>query len=205
MADQEKPEERAGKKGILGSVKIPLDGIVLVVAPFIIFLVLFMYVMGLLPPKPMTVNVVGAAVMDVGGAPAGEAEAVAVLPQGAVAPAEAAVMEPAMPDTAGGAGDAGNATGSEAGYSEAAPVGPDENASGEAEEAVVSEERLERMKQLAKVYEQMNATSVAAIVSSMNEEDAVGILSNMKPRNAGKVLASLEPEKAAKLSLRLTE
>jgi hypothetical protein len=68
-----------------------------------------------------------------------------------------------------------------------------------------SAERLERIKQLAKVYEQMNATSVAAIVTNMREQDAVDILSNMKPRNAAKVLASLEPERAATLSLRLTE
>jgi flagellar motility protein MotE (MotC chaperone) len=66
-------------------------------------------------------------------------------------------------------------------------------------------ERMERIKQLAKVYEQMNASSVAAIVTNMREDDAVDILSNMKPRNAAKVLASLDPEKAAKLSLRLTE
>ena len=66
-------------------------------------------------------------------------------------------------------------------------------------------ERLERIKQLAKVYEQMNASSVTAIISNMREDDAVAILSNMKPRSAAKVLAYLEPETAADLSLRLTE
>jgi flagellar motility protein MotE (MotC chaperone) len=69
----------------------------------------------------------------------------------------------------------------------------------------IDEERLNRVKQIAKVYDQMNASSVAAIVKSMSDKDAVEILSMMNPRNSARVLAALEPDKAARLSLMLTE
>ena len=122
-----------------------------------------------------------------------QADAVPMLPQ----PADT------IPTGAGGPGTeaiTGQETVSEVQVT--ADVVPDEPSE---EVLEVDGERMERIKQLAKVYEQMNASSVAAIVGTMNEEDAVDILANMKPRNAAKVLASLAPEKAATLSLRLTE
>ena len=65
MADKDKPEEVTEKtKGLLSGSKVPLDAVLLVVAPFVTFVLLFMYVMGLLPPRPMTVKVVGAAPME---------------------------------------------------------------------------------------------------------------------------------------------
>jgi hypothetical protein len=69
----------------------------------------------------------------------------------------------------------------------------------------IDEERASRIKQIAKVYDQMNASSVAAIVKSMSDKDAVEILSMMNPRNAARVLAALEPDKAATLSLMLAD
>jgi len=220
MADKDKPEQIKDKKrGVLGASKVPLDAVLLVVAPFVTFVLLFMYVMGLLPPRPMIVKVVGATPMEeaadpelsppeeavvstpVGGPdkvvlvdePEGELDVDSVL----VEPADSGQVE--IDGSAPGDGVSEAATPTPAGEEGLVPEEP----SGEAAE--VDGERMERVKQLAKVYEQMNASSVAAIVTTMNEVDAVDILSNMKPRNAAKVLASLAPEKAATLSLRLTE
>jgi hypothetical protein len=217
MAD--KPEETAEKKkGLLGASKVPLDVVLLVVVPFVTFVLLFMYVMGLLPPRPMTVKVVGAAPMEqvetppvqtpavTTPAPRPETSGDAIADAGAGDLMEAGEVAPATADSmtldASGAGtaarvDAENASG--------VPEDEGDEVPAETEIAEVDRDRIERIKQLAKVYEQMNASSVAAIVTNMSDDDAVDILANMKARNAAKVLASLEPEKAAKLSLRLTE
>jgi hypothetical protein len=221
MADKDKPEESGDKKrGILAGSKAPLDGILLVVVPFVTFVMLFMYVMGLLPPRPMTVRVVGASPMEQVQPPAGgvpqatldtpssEETALSVSDAhiGETAPdVNPAPSEPADSMTL----DAGGPVPTEVGPAEpvAVALGQDEAVEQGSPETTgeVDMERLERVRQLAKVYEQMNASSVAAIISNMGEDDAVDILSNMKPRNAAKVLAYLEPEKAAELSLRLTE
>ncbi len=218
MADKDKPEEvTEKKKGLLSGSKIPLDGVLLVVVPFMTFVVLFMYVMGLLPPRPMTVRVVGATTMDRVEAPvAGTMEAAApVMPPetgrelapGTEDRSGPEVMRPLPPESAENVvADAGGVESSTQGSApESAVTDQGVEAAPSTEVAGVDEERMERIKQLAKVYEQMNASSVAAIVANMHEDDAVDILSNMKARNAAKVLASLEPETAAKLSLRLTE
>ena len=221
MADKDKPEEVTEKtKGLLSGSKVPLDAVLLVVAPFVTFVLLFMYVMGLLPPRPMTVKVVGAAPMEqvqppTAGAPEATAPAPRVEAAGdlvsdadvAIGPEDITTVLPTPADSM--TSDAGGASGGEPVAEGPAPeaVVPEE-AGGDAsrsEVAEVDEDRMERIKRLAKVYEQMNASSVAAIVTTMDDDDAVDILSNMKPRNAAKVLASLEPETAAKLSLRLTE
>lgn len=220
MADKDKPEDaNEKKKGLLGGSKVPLDAVLLVVAPFVTFLVLFMYVMGLLPPRPMTVRVVGAAPMEEAEKPAVSGREEAVLPssvgavdnpmrggdvrdQAGIAPLPPEPLDNIPVDADGsalpeqiGAEAASEAPATEEGAEDEPSAGA----------GAVDEDRMERIKQLAKVYEQMNASSVAAIVTTMNEDDAVDILSNMKPRNAAKVLASLAPEKAATLSLRLTE
>jgi hypothetical protein len=218
MAEKDKPEETTKKKALLGGVKVPLDAILLVVAPFVTFVMLFMYVMGLLPPRPMTVKVVGAAPL----------EAPEVGPAVAEATADVQRVGPAaegVPDAAGG--NRLDETPARPQAADSVSMSPDNAASGEpiadgsapdtayideaavgkspTETAEVDGDRVQRIEQLAKVYEQMNASSVAAIVANMREDDAVAILSRMKPRNAAKVLASLDPEKAATLSLRLTE
>jgi hypothetical protein len=219
MADKDMPEEaKDKKKGLLGTSKVPLDAVLLVVVPFVTFVMLFMYVMGLLPPRPMTVKVVGAApVEETTETESGHHEE-SVIPEVVESPAAivSAVEAPGQEDnvsvheepadtiSAESGGDSSSKEiREETGPSE--PVTVDASEGPRAESAEVDEDRLERIKQLAKVYEQMNASSVAAIVTTMNENDAVDILSNMKPRNAAKVLASLAPEKAATLSIRLTE
>lgn len=221
MADKDKPEETTDKKkGLLSGSKVPLDAVLLVVAPFITFVLLFMYAMGLLPPRPMTVKVVGAAPMEEAQEPVVNRDSeprLAVMPvetadQAPEVPAGTATEDPAAvvpesPDVT--LADAGGPVEAEQPAEEAAsePSPAADIGEGEATEeaAGTDEERSERIQRLAKVYEQMNASSVAAIVTNMREDDAVDILSSMKPRNAAKVLASLDPEKAAKLSLRLTE
>ncbi len=221
MADKDKPEEGTKKKkGLLGGSTVPLDAVLLVVAPFVTFVLLFMYVMGLLPPRPMTVKVVGATPMEQVQAPAvGAPEATAPTPPveatgDLLSDAEvgrgqedmaAMLPEPADSITADAGGAGGVESAAEGSALEAAVTAEEQEGVSPVETDEVDEDRLERIKQLAKVYEQMNASSVAAIVTNMNEDDAVAILSNMKPRNAAKVLASLEPETAAQLSLRLTE
>jgi hypothetical protein len=220
MAGKEEPKETAEKKkSLLGGSKIPLDAVLLVAAPFVTFLVLFMYVMGLLPPRPMTVQVVGATPLQNGQigseiaarvpSQSQAAPPLAVTKQGEEVPA-VTTPEPVLPtetdslttEPGGGETLTGQAEGLD-GKTEA----PEDKAQAAPQGAggISAAERMDRIKQLAKVYEQMNASSVAAIVSNMDEDDAVDILSNMKARNAAKVLASLEPEKAAELSLRLTE
>jgi hypothetical protein len=217
MADKDKPEDaNEKKKGLLGGSKVPLDAVLLVVAPFVTFVMLFMYVMGLLPPRPMTVRVVGAAPMEEAEKPAVSGREEAVLPSSVDNPTrggevrdQAGIVplppEPIdkIPIDAGGAALPEQTSEETASEARATEEGAEDELSGGAVD--VDEDRMERIKQLAKVYEQMNASSVAAIVTTMNEDDAVDILSNMKPRNAAKVLASLAPEKAATLSLRLTE
>jgi len=221
MADKDKPEETTEKKkGLLGGSKVPLDAVLLVVAPFITFVLLFMYVMGLLPPRPMTVKVVGAAPMEEAQEPVASTD---MEPPPAVTPVDASDQAPDVtvgttpadlapvlsesPEVA--SADAGGPVPAEQPAEEVASEPSPAVDTGDAEVAEESagtdEERAERIQRLAKVYEQMNASSVAAIVTNMREDDAVDILSSMKPRNAAKVLASLDPEKAAKLSLRLTE
>ena len=221
MADKDKPEETTEKKrGLLSGSKVPLDAVLLVVVPFVTFVLLFMYVMGLLPPRPMTVRVVGATPMEQVQAPvAGVPEA--TVPTSEVEPTQdlisgtgagrgpedmaAMLPKPADNMTANAGGTSGVESAGEESASEAALTTKEGEDVSPVETDAVDEDRLEKIKRLAKVYEQMNASSVAAIVTSMNEDDAVDILSTMKPRNAAKVLASLEPETAAKLSLRLTE
>ena len=219
MADKDKPEENREKsKGLLSGSKVPLDAVLLVGAPFVTFVVLFMYVMGLLPPRPMTVKVVGAAPMEESEKPKPGRQEEALLSSSrtpdetvqATEVADEADLVPVQwePTDSVSVDASGPGVGVEV-VERPSPGAPDTEAEGSEEPSAevreLDAERMERIKRLAKVYEQMNASSVAAIVTTMNEEDAVDILANMKPRNAAKVLASLAPETAATLSLRLTE
>lgn len=219
MADTDKHEETTEKKrGLLGGSKVPLDAVLLVVVPFVTFLVLFMYVMGLLPPRPMTVKVVGASPLEQGREQE-TTEREEVVPTQPPVTADDARLGFVAPEPEGasplsqstdslvtdGGGMEGAAQAAVEAISEQAGEGEAAEVGAGADIDEIDQERVERIKQLAKVYEQMNASSVAAIVTNMDDDDAVDILSNMKPRNAAKVLASLDPEKAAVLSLQLTE
>jgi flagellar motility protein MotE (MotC chaperone) len=205
MAEKETPEEvqpkREGKKLFKALRKLPLDGILLVFVPFVAFLLLFLYVMGFIPPQPVTVHLSGES--------AGQNEE-AELTQ----PAE--IEEESSQELAAGR-EATTETVTEAPEVVVSPVdttaveqdiGQETAASAEPgivlSDSLAAEERIKKIKQLAKVYEQMNASSVAAIVKTMGDDEAVDILSNMKPRSAAKVLASLDPARAATLSLLLT-
>jgi hypothetical protein len=207
MADIEKSVDEGGKKPgrklFSGGGKFPTDAVLLVVVPFVSFMLLFMYAMGLIPPRPPHVQLVDAL-------PVEEKEEAVTEPDERLAPR--------LPEPTPGQQEPEDVQSrvSSEGTTEAVEVLADEGGEAggvtsqevagfaSADTTMTDEERLMRIKQLAKVYEQMNATSVAAIVTAMEDRDAVGILANMKPRNAAKVLASLEPQRAAALSVMLT-
>jgi hypothetical protein len=223
MADEGKPEEgktkKEGKKLLPGISWIPLDGIVLVVVPFIVFVLLFLHLMGFLPPQPVVVHVIDSGIAD-SGETAEEAELTDETDSGLseVVPMETTTGEGETPVPDGAADGMDDAT-TQTASDDAAEVTedlPDEPpvdrgatepppAITEPVESATQSEAVQdkKIKQLAKVYEQMNASSVAAIVTNMSDVEAIDILSNMKPRNAAKVLASLDPERAAALSLML--
>jgi hypothetical protein len=205
---KEKPKEQEKKGKIALSVPACLkgmtDGLVIVLAPFVIFVLLFLYVMGFIPPQPVVIEVAGnaSAAADstitpgdrpIGRAVPGPAEYREALPAlewpGATAVQD---VEDGVMTTAGAAQ-------SETVYVEPAAL------TAEVTPADEAEAREKKIKQLAKVYERMNASSVASIVANMSDQDAVEILSRMNPRNAAKVLATLDPEKAAEFSLLLTQ
>ncbi len=222
MADEVKPEdaEKAeGKKQGLAS-KIPLDAVLLVAVPFVVFVILFMHVMGFLPPQPLRIKVITPPAQaeqthgNLSQAPVEETQ------QRQATERQSQVEAPALEDTT--AGQPAETAEPEAGNSKAETTQPqpevaksqeskakEQVAGSETEEVEekASEEidRTNKFKQLAKVYEQMKASSVAAIVTKMSDEEAIQVLVNMKPRNAAKVLAALEPERAAKLSRLLTD
>jgi hypothetical protein len=213
MADTEVPEGTKGKrdgKGLFGGAsKLPMDGIILVVVPFVAFLILFLYVMGLVPPGAVTVQVIAEETST-------EPEVVSVPGRGGIAQAvESGGTYPATDSTAAEPNlsapqSAEVATDSAGAGSEAAAVAlpmtaePQSVATGQ-DGTVSEDDQDEKMRQLARVYEQMKASSVAAILQTMSDAEAIGILSNMKPRSAAKVLASLDPERAASISMRLTQ
>ncbi len=212
--DTEKPE---GKKLGITS-KLPIDAILLVAIPFVVFVVLFLHVMGFLPPQPLRVNVI---VPDV---KAGESTQTGALQK----PEGEALPESGQEQVSTNTGQTDNEalrTGQLEGSEEVAssePISEVKQSQPEPQTDLVQEQNLKKdvgneatanddaereakLKQLAKVYEQMKASSVAAIVTNMSDEEAIEVLANMKPRNAAKVLAALDPERAAKLSRLLTE
>jgi len=188
---------------LLEKIKVPLDVILIVVVPFTGFLVLFMYLAGLIPAQAIVVEIPGDAVVRQLGEEAVEVTAQAAVTQ---APTQAA-PEQALPQQ------------TPSPQAESAVTQPVNEPLQETVEQVppsvaekpliikdpIDEERQGRIKQIAKVYDQMNASSVAAIVKSMSDKDAVEIMSMMNPRNAARVLAALDPDKAATLSLMLAD
>lgn len=181
--------------------QVPIEVILIVVVPFALFLGLFMYLAGLIPAQPIVVEIPqDAVVRDMGEVSGGT---------GRAEQATQSPTETSQPETETAAAEVAE----EEKEPETEPLKetveqvPEESSSLPAPvpRDPIDEERAARVKQIAKVYDQMNATSVAAIVKSMGDDDAVEILSMMNPRNAARVLAALEPDKAARLSLMLTE
>jgi flagellar motility protein MotE (MotC chaperone) len=223
-ADAKAGEAKAKKKLKLPAIpKLPLDMILLVAVPFIAFVVIFLYVMGYVPAKPVVLNVsvvspapqVEPEEAGAGEEAAGEAEAAAdsseaAAPEAATAVAPRRIAAGAAAKAAPVAKDGGltSQAPSDTSFSierlarelgAAQAPAADLKSDAEAEAA-----KTKKIKQMAKVYEQMTATSVAAIVDNLPQDEAVKILSVMTPRSAAKVLAALGPEKAADMSLMLT-
>jgi hypothetical protein len=218
MAGNEKPEsvEEPKKNKKTRGGRLPLDAILLVVVPFVAFLFLFLYVMGFIPPRPAEINYLGTR-------PPGPEATSEIAAESQVDAGETPTVPEPQPgleeevDVAGGpdqeteagediapageVGDAGEIEAAGATPETRIPEPPDAPESEDVEENESG--RQARLKQLAKVYEQMNSASVAAIVANMSDQEAEAILAMMKPRNAAKVLAELEPERAAVLSLLL--
>lgn len=182
---------------LLEKIKVPLDVILIVVVPFTGFLVLFMYLAGLIPAQPIVVEIPRDAVVRQLGEEAGEATAQVPVADAPTQAAQQAAPPPAESGTTQPVNEPLQET--------VEQVPPSVAEKPLIVKDPIDEERASRIKQIAKVYDQMNASSVAAIVKSMSDKDSVEILSMMNPRNAARVLAALDPEKAATLSLMLTE
>jgi flagellar motility protein MotE (MotC chaperone) len=60
--------------------------------------------------------------------------------------------------------------------------------------------RMEKVKELSGIYENMNAARAAQAMLSMDRDLAIGILSNMRRKLAGEVLDQMPGEKAAEIS-----
>ena len=219
MAEKDRPEDSEPKKGgsKLFSVpaKLPIDGILLVVVPFVAFVLLFLYVMGFMPAQPPIIHVVGGALNSELGleTEAKPQEVTVPQPPGAQDQTEDSILEEeaaAVPAETEAVPEA-EAAGEVAAQADSLAVAetPEEVRPApeptEPDDQVAAEDKVKKVKQIAKVYEQMNATSVAAIVTNMSDVEAIGILSMMNPRSAAKILATLDPERAATLSLMLTD
>jgi hypothetical protein len=213
MADQTPDDARtkdakakpAGRKLPPILTKLTFEGILLVFVPFVVFLVVFLYAMGLVPPGAAVIQVPVQDIQVAGSAGAAAAHSAARDEVGLAAGTGVAVETPAAPEITPALIDSALAgklpPADEARADSIAP----RRAAIDSIAVAAAQERGKRMKQIAKVYEQMNASSVAAIVANMPESDAVEILSKMTPRGAAKVLSVLDPEKAAKFSLELAQ
>jgi hypothetical protein len=219
MADETKPVEDAkGSKGILGmGSKFPLDAIIIVVVPFLVFVFLFLHVMGFLPPQPLRVKVIvpesQASETESKGNPeearnpeeAYNPQQASVLGAGVTQPAASKPSEQVAIDAQGQKPEVDQ--GGNAGQPPQQAISSKDleaEASGNAGGSGDMENEA-RLKQMAKVYEQMKPASVAAIMSTMSDSEATEILKRMKARDAAKILALMEPERAARLSRLMTE
>jgi Na+-transporting methylmalonyl-CoA/oxaloacetate decarboxylase gamma subunit len=194
----------AGRKLPPVFTKLTFEGILLVFVPFVVFLVVFLYAMGLVPPRAAVIQV---PVQDlrVAGSAGGISAQSAAREEGRTAAGTGAVAErPAAPEITPALVDSALTGKLPTAAAQTDSIAPKRAAIDSIAVALV-QERGKRMKQIAKVYEQMNASSVAAIVANMPQSDAVEILSKMTPRGAAKVLSVLDPEKAAKFSLELAQ
>ena len=207
---ERQPEKR---KISLKLPKLPLDMIVLIGIPFVAFVVIFLYAMGYIPAKPVVLSV------SVVNPLSGQSGPQSGVPEGLpAAAAESASVVTEQYDVTAGEGVAegqaeGQATSASGAVADTAlsierlagELGLADSLRMKSEpDSLADAEKAKKFKQMAKVYEQMNATSAAAIVDKLPGDEAVRILSVMTPRTAAKILAALGPEKAADMSLMLT-
>jgi flagellar motility protein MotE (MotC chaperone) len=73
------------------------------------------------------------------------------------------------------------------------------------EKKVTDHERLEKRKQLAKLYGEMSAGKAAPIIEKLSPSEAAGILEEMKDNQKTAILAKLDPEVAANLTVTMKE
>lgn len=192
--------------------QVPMGMIVLVAVPFLVFVGVFLYAMGYFPGKPVVFNV---SVVKPDGTPADTSAAhtgaaAAGAGEHAVQADSSAATEQHLPAVEGPEGlsqiGATSQAGADTSYGleqMARDLGLGDSLAGAP--VILSEaEKTKRIKQMAKVYEQMPAASVASIVDNLPEDEAVKILAVMTPRSAAKVMSALGPEKAAVMSLMLT-
>ena len=188
--------------------KLTFEGILLVFVPFVAFLLVFLYTMGLVPPRAAVIEIPVTGVQVAGMAPvatSGEATRAEASTGPAVeTPGREAAPEPS-PDITPAVVDSALAGDLPTGEGASADTTLASQARADSLTMALAQERTKRMKQIAKVYEQMNPASVAAIVSNMPQTDAVAILSLMTPRGAAKILSVLDPEKAATFTLELAQ
>jgi len=67
-------------------------------------------------------------------------------------------------------------------------------------QAKISENQSEKIKAIAKIYEEMEPGSAAKILENMPEDEAIAIILNMQRRQAAKILAEINTRKAAQLT-----
>jgi len=192
----------AGRKLPPVFTKLTFEGILLVFVPFVVFLGVFLYAMGLVPPRAAVIQVPVQDLQAAGLAGGISAQSAAREEGRTAAGTGAAVERPAAPEITPALVDSALTGKLPTAAAQTDSIAPT-RAAIDSIAVALAQERGKRMKQIAKVYEQMNASSVAAIVANMPESDAVEILSKMTPRGAAKVLSVLDPEKAAKFSLEL--
>ena len=195
----------AGKKLPPVFTKLTFEGILLVFVPFVVFLVVFLYAMGLVPPGAAVIQVAVQDLDTAGSTGAAVAHSAAREEGGLAAGTGVAAEAPPAPEITPALVDSALTGTLPVAERVQADSTVEQRAAIDSIAVALAEERGKRMKQIAKVYEQMNASSVAAIVTIMPESDAVEILSKMTPRGAAKVLSVLDPEKAAKFSLELAQ
>ena len=65
---------------------------------------------------------------------------------------------------------------------------------------ILDQAKTNRVSNLAKLYDGMDARSVAALMANLDDATVVSILPRMKTKNASQVLALFPPKRGAKLS-----
>lgn len=209
MADETKPTEgQVASKGILGmGSRVPIDAVIIVVVPFIVFVFLFLHVMGFLPPQPLRVKVImpeSQASEAQSKGSVGESQQIdqsmpQSLDQALAQPSQAVLNAPGQVKPGVDQTDIESQIVEE-------PLPLNAEVSTDTTRATVDDTANQaRLNQLAKVYQQMKPASVVAIITTMSDYEASEILKRMKPRDAAKILALMEPQRAARLSKMMTE
>lgn len=62
------------------------------------------------------------------------------------------------------------------------------------------EAQLQKVRELAKMYEKMDPATAAEVLANLDHDLAIGILGGIKSKAAGKILANMEKDQAVRLS-----